>query len=402
MTNYTNSDDELKTFKTADIRGLLPLMGWHVVSQAEAARVDKHRTKPGYCFTNGSQFMNVSLSNQGDGTWMWFSVTGYICGKAHGTIIDIAKDHVGGNFGKARVFLREALSISRPSTPVPSAAATNTTPLQNPSAVVCSTRPLPAPVEIDEKKTPDQLEAEYRALSTSIKAGKAKHSLFTTRGIDLVDDTFSYAMREMNNHSGYVFPYYNFNEGSNGISFAGYEIKKENGFKQYAKGGRAGFWIGGDVETSTVIVCESPLDAMAHSIITQSGALYVAVRSGSEADVVRFIAHKFKRGYAGHVRLACDHDAAGYGYVNKIWSGIDRLGLKAEGIVVTQENPLNGENDHCDVLKKIVNIRDDENGKAARNYMRTRIAELQEDARRIEMPFRETVTFQQASAELAM
>lgn len=298
---------ELENFKTADLIGLAVQMGWTVT--------EKGRTSAKV--TKGS--MSIAIF-KGSSAWMWKCFTGEgPAGKTAGTVVDLALEASGGSMGKARQLLRSLTGTSAP-TPGPNASY----------PVSSSTRPDSA-FSGKTYKTPEQVVSEYRTGAKIWQHGDPLPPFLSERGVTEVPEVFigRFAVTT-DRHRAARFLFAAYVDGK--AVHAGVEDRNlprapgEKSYRSYTENGRAGFWhVPGD-PGAPVVVVEAPLEAMSFELIwgendpaEQVG--YVAVRSGSEADVVRYLVGRIAAGTRSVV-LATNNDSAGMAYASKIMFGL--------------------------------------------------------------------------------
>ncbi|SFL09535.1 Toprim-like [Loktanella salsilacus] len=361
---FINDNEELEQFKRHDIRSLLPALGWQSLSAAEVATT-KHRGRVGDIFGDGSRYLHTFRT--GAGVWMFkFHEGSTILNRDRGTVLHVAQEYVSGSIGHARVKIREILGTCTGPTLSPSAGPR--TPAANLALISSSTYPYPTPVAIDEKKAPDQLYSEYLTGSHPVICGEDVPDYLKMRWINMFDEIFEGQVRQT--IGGKVrFPYLRFSDEitSKRMEFAGFEEKGKS-WKSFSTGGRAGIWIGGQTTSAHVVVVESPLDAMAYSIFHCKYAHFVAVRSGGERDVVRYLELLSRDRRLSSVTLATDNDAAGHVYAGKIGTALNRF--KEDRFVVSFELSGSGHNDHCDALKEAAINRDHPYHERVTRYMK--------------------------------
>lgn len=300
---FHNDKDELELFKRYDLNKLLPQLGW---SEDETAR---NRGKDSKVFTlAGDTVVTFKLKN---GVWL---AKNHGTGKSH-TVIDFANGYTG-NFGKTRQLLRQLTSQ-----PIP--------------VISSSTRPPSAQPPAPEKqcKTSSEVLTEYQTASREWKTGFRLPDFLKDRGIHRLPPQFDKSFRvSSQTYENVLFPYQRMTES--GIEMCGVE-RKNHGFKGYTEDGRAGFWLaldedGGEYKTFTV--CENPIDCMSFELMSSEAQVereargrlmnYLALRSGSEADVVKLLELFYERRGTERVYLAVDNDAAGAAYAMKIMGGL--------------------------------------------------------------------------------
>jgi len=341
----TNDNEELRNFTRMDIRGLLPLFGWSEVSAADARRV-RHPGRPGDIFTDGGRVMHTFRAKDGE-TFMFKMHDGsQVDGRDVGTIIHVVQDCLNCNIGRVRKELRAVTGTDTHTHYTAKRTLPNRTP----------THPYLSPIAADDKKTKAQLIREYEAGSETVTPGIDLIHVLRAREINLVEPQFSRDMRR-EDHWNVRFPYYRYEtRESKRLEFAGFEtVTSEK--KRYTKGGYTGIWVSGWMGASTVVITESPSDAMAYRALTQLDAIYVAVRMGAEIDAAQFVINAFDAKLVSKVILATDNDAAGLTYAGKIWTELNKGAKNSKrytsDLEIIHEQPMFGHNDHCDVLRDV-------------------------------------------------
>lgn len=296
---------ELETFKTCNMIDLAVAMGWAITEKGRtSAKVAKGT-------------MSIAIF-KGTSAWMWKSFTGEgPAGKTAGTVVDLALDASGGSMGKARQLLRSLTGTSAP-TPV------HTTP------VSVSTRP-DSSFSGKTYKAPEQVVTEYRTGAKIWQPGDPLPPFLSERGVTEVPPVFNGRFAVTTDwHRAARFLFAAYVDGK--AVHAGVEDRNlarapgEKSYRSYTENGRAGFWFAPGDPGAPVVVVEAPLEAMSFQIIWGATAPseqvgYVAVRSGSEADVVRYLIGRIAAGTRSVV-LATNNDSAGMAYASKIMFGL--------------------------------------------------------------------------------
>lgn len=300
---------ELEIFKTANLIDLAVQMGWTVTEKGRtSAKVAK-----------GS--MSIAIF-KGSSAWMWKCFTGEgPGGKTAGTVVDLALEASGGSMGKARQLLR---SLTGTSAPTPGPTSTN------PAPVSVSTR-TDSSFSGKTYKSSEQVVTEYRTGAKIWQPGDPLPPFLSERGVTEVPEAFHgrFAVTT-DRHRAARFLFAAYVDGK--AVHAGVEDRNlarapgEKSYRSYTENGRAGFWFAPGDPGAPVVVVEAPLEAMSFDIIWSENAPteqvgYVAVRSGSEADVVRYLLGRIAAGTRSVV-MATNNDAAGLAYASKIMAGL--------------------------------------------------------------------------------
>lgn len=317
----TDQKQELVEFKQSDIDPLLIALGW--TYKKKKGTESFQYEKDGQRITTFKGYHEF---------WRWKN---HVTGDG-GTIVDLVLAD-GHGFGQMRQILREMIATS--GTP------SNTDPDPSQSS---STRP-PSP-ESDEKKSHSDLTLEYQHGSDEARPLDAVPDYLKSRGIYHVFEAAYDEMRIVPGGARFIYKRIRRDERGEIVSdndrkfiveTAGFETK-EQGFVRYVKGGHAGLWIAGDIHTADeVVICESPLDCLSHAIVEYAEAsprtVYIAIRSGAEADCVEILLLMHREMRLNRVRVSTDNDAAGMSYAMKIMAGV----RSEKGLFIRYEPPQN-------------------------------------------------------------
>lgn len=295
----------------------------------------------------------VKFWQPANGLWHWKNFES----GAAGTIIDIAKDHVGGNFGQARLALRNILGNAP--VPVPVAETSQNKPELSLPYQSEKTRPITS-----FKKSSEEVLREYATGADIWYEGDAVPTYLLSRGITAISPAFS-GKFSVSINGNLRFPHHYLDD--EGFKTGGIE-KRGPGIKGlYTEDGTNGVWVS-DVpscRSGVAVVFETQLDAMSYDILhpRSDGHILLSLRAGTEklcAEILKFLRTK---GIIHTVILATDNDHAGATYAGKVMTEL-HYGRNKEtsekffgGLRAWYQPPDDGEEDWNDVLMARAGIK---------------------------------------------
>jgi Protein of unknown function (DUF3991)/Toprim-like len=298
-------DLELEKFKTEiDLRAYAAEEGYQLDRKASwrGSAVMRH--------TNGDK---IVISRKPDGHYTYFSVRD---NQDNGTIIDFLARRKGLSLGRIRKELR--LWLGQPLSAFPSWPEL-------------------------EKTAKDRSAAQARY--DSMRVAHRHPYLEQQRGIPaLVLQYWRFRERiKCDRYSNVVFPHYD------AAGLCGYELKNRN-FTGFASGGSKGLWLSKGVpEDKRLVICESAIDALSHSVLfPDSHARYASIGgkpSPAQSGLLRIQIDLMPEG--SEILAAMDADPAGRELSEVVRSAF----LHARGKLTFRSDEPVGHKDWNDALR---------------------------------------------------
>lgn len=348
----TTQDPELDYIKRQPIDPLLIALGFSLKKETDPKGVNKIPS-----MVLGS--MKLKTFKGSTGHYMWKSHDGSFTGrygKNAGSIVDVAV-HVCGGLAQARQRLRELTgshayapsSYSTPSTGHEAPPHATTSPETSTPLDPVSTEPASPP-----PPTSDELFASYRAIGFEWTYGDEAPAYLASRHLTDLHPAFNSSFRVSNGRGTVAFQYVRHSETDARYEFAGYEFKND-GYKSYSKGGKAGIWCAGCFPRSNAcVVTESPIDAMSYAALLvphdEVDLSFLALRSGAEDVAIRYLRELIDGGLK-EVIIATDNDSAGMLYASKVMAGLRDM---SDRVIVRYIAPPFSQVDWSDALAEKV------------------------------------------------
>lgn len=233
------------------------------------------------------------------------------------SVFDLAFEQVGDKRWKEACDLLRSI-VGKPG---PNHAKTS----QTQPAPVVQTSPLPDHPQTKNKRTPEDIRAEYQAGSTRWHHGEPVPDYLVSRGITSLSKIFDGTFRVSDSGSGNLrFPHRYMNAESRLLT-GGVEKRGPNTKGLYSVGGTNGLWqTVGWPDSGTLVVFESQINAMSYDIMHPhpDGQMMMSIRAGTEHIAVRLIKLYIHMKKISSVIVATDNDAAGLGYASRILAGL--------------------------------------------------------------------------------
>jgi 5S rRNA maturation endonuclease (ribonuclease M5) len=298
-----NSKDELDYFKRhVNLVEFAAYCGYQLV-KSKSSKAFKTMSKG-----KGQPSIVIYTGASGDGLYFERGVDRV------GTVVDMFQREIDQNLGKVRMFFREWTGY---------AAVQNLTDYQKPKVV--------------EKDL-----VKVRMEVSRMAKAEANHHYLRSRYLHekTLSDPRFFILKDKP-HGNAIFVHYD-EDGE----ITGYE-KRNPGINHFAGGGIKGAWLTTNIrDAKKVVICESAIDALSHSQMSNSSndTAYVSV-AGEVSDAQLRVIEKFCQGK--DVLIATDNDDAGHKHADKI-KGV------LSGVANTVERDLPKAKDWNDDLKAIV------------------------------------------------